>query len=298
MNEQLRFIQFPHPGGEPTSRSGRDWLKAGRRHARKFMQVNGRWCGSVDTEERSGKLRFWGEWEADSDLVENFSCTSDYPMKPRNLWSPHYVRRDCYKGLQNTDPFVFGDHFLYSNCRQFRHPTLRRLAAGSLILFGSGKQIKGERRFVIDTVFVVKDRIPYDPQRIDGDYWCRTGYSTFLDVTGKPLQYDCCSEKVTGCVPGDSTELTLYRGATPNTHIDGMFSFFPAKFEGDDWDFARPEIHLRSRYFNPGNWRTVKSVNLRVSRTELVEIWHEITQQILNHDLVLGTYAELPPMRS
>ena len=297
MSDRLRFIQFPHPGGEPTPRFGRDWLTAGRSHARKFMQVSGRWCSSVDEGECSGKLRFWGEWEAQSDLVENFRCTSEYPMMPRYLWHPYYVRRDCYKGLQNTDPFVFGDHFLYSNCRQFRHPALRHLDAGSLILYGSGKQIKGERRFVIDTVFVVRDRIPYDPQQIDGDSWRRRGFGTFLDVTGKPLQSDCCSGKVKGCVPRSTTELSLYRGATPNSPIDSMFSFFPAKSEGVDWIFARPEIRLCSRYFNPGNWRTVKGVNLTVTRSELVGIWNQIANQVLDNGLVLGTFAELPSMR-
>ena len=295
MNEQPRFIQFPHPGAEPTLNSGQNWLIAGRPHARKFMQVNGRYCSSADQEEIAGKLRFWGEWEAESELVDNFTCSGVYPMMPRHLWRPYYINADNYEGLQNTDPFVFGDQFIYSNCRQFRHHSLRCLAIGSIILFGSGKTIDGERRFVIDTVFVVQDRVVYDPQHIAYDHWRRKGYDTFTDVTGKPLGCACCSGTVTGCVPGGTTKLSLYFGATPNLNIDGMFSFFPAKPERDDWDFARPQISLCSKYFNPSNWRTVKGVNSPRSCSELSDIWRDIVAQVLDAGLVLGTYAELPP---
>ncbi len=52
---------------------------------------------------------------------------------------------------QNTDPLVFGDHFLYSNCRQRQNGKMRDLAHGSLVLFGS--KLGGQ--FVLDTLFVV-----------------------------------------------------------------------------------------------------------------------------------------------
>jgi hypothetical protein len=62
-----------------------------------------------------------------------------------------------YRGAQNTDPFVFGDRFLYTCCKQRlrsgRPTQLRYLPHGSLVLFGS--HISGG--FGLDTVFVVDD---------------------------------------------------------------------------------------------------------------------------------------------
>lgn len=55
--------------------------------------------------------------------------------------------------LQNTDPLVFGDSFLYSNCRQGAIGRLRELRAGSVIVFGSVVS----KSWVVDTVFVVGD---------------------------------------------------------------------------------------------------------------------------------------------
>ena len=297
MNEQLRFIQFAHPGREHTLRNGQAWHRAARRHARKFMQVNGRWLSSVEDEEHSGQLRFWGEWEAQSCLVEDFDCSSTYCMMPNHLWIPYYSLADGYEGLHNTDPFVFGDHFLYSNCRQFPHQGLRYLAKGSVIVFGSGKEIRGERSFLVDTVFVVGKRLPYDPQHVERDLRGKVS-DTFIDVTGKPLKYACCAGEVSGCVPGGTDKLSLYCGANPQSRVHGMFSFFPAKPEGDAWDFAKPEIRLSSDYFNPGNWQAPMGVNADRSCSELSELWHDIAEQVLAKGLVLGTYAEIPPERS
>lgn len=69
-------------------------------------------------------------------------------------------------GIQNTYPYVFGDNFLYSNCRQNdRRGPLRtqRLAVGSLILFGS----QLAREFVIDAVFVLGQAQPQPAAIVD-----------------------------------------------------------------------------------------------------------------------------------
>ena len=55
---------------------------------------------------------------------------------------------------QNTDPIVFGDSFGYSNCKQYKQ-AMQGMPPGSLVLFGRGMKVHGERRFVLDTCFVV-----------------------------------------------------------------------------------------------------------------------------------------------
>lgn len=43
-------------------------------------------------------------------------------------------------GVHNTDPFVFGENFYYTNCKQQRfYRILRTLNNGSIIIYGSEK---------------------------------------------------------------------------------------------------------------------------------------------------------------
>jgi hypothetical protein len=72
---------------------------------------------------------------------------------------------------QNTDPWVWGDRMIYSNCKQVfgpeRRPTFmqrltQRLTRGSVIRFGS--TIDGE--FCVDTVFVVASAEPWVPAEV------------------------------------------------------------------------------------------------------------------------------------
>ena len=111
------------------------WNKNG--HRRKFLQQRGSYVKARDTVgPETGDLVFWGEWEPESDGVQ---IVSPLPNGPRWVHRPFYVRPASYRNLQNTDPFAFGDRFLYTFCRQTKLAFLRDLAPGSLILFGSLK---------------------------------------------------------------------------------------------------------------------------------------------------------------
>ena len=79
-------------------------------HARKFMQLDGEWIDQ-DDEIGCSSMWAWGEWEAQSDLIRELDQMGD-PAFPRYLWEPFYARRPHgYRGLHNTDPFIFGDRF-------------------------------------------------------------------------------------------------------------------------------------------------------------------------------------------
>ena len=85
-------------------------------HRRKFLQARGSYIEAQDTAPETSELVFWGEWEPES---EGNPIASPVPDGPRWVHRPYYVRPASYPGdLQNTDPFVFGDRFLYTLCRQ------------------------------------------------------------------------------------------------------------------------------------------------------------------------------------
>jgi len=252
-------------------------------HARKFIEVDGRWTDGVSDER--GTLWAWGEWEPESDLLK----TLDRPTQrfPHNLWRPYWVRKSNYLHLHNTDPFVFGG-FYYTDCKQASSPSLeglRHLDPGSVIIFGSA-----QRPFwVLDTVLVVRDHIDHDRD-------------TYQDqLTGKVP--DCYEDVVihpTYTDP-DKTTRRLYRGATVDDPFDGMFSFFPCRPAGGNVGFERPRIELPAEFFNAGLLQGAKGHSLNaepVGAPTLKGLWQSIVEQILDQGLLLGTYAEVPPERA
>ena len=239
MTNSRCFVQFSHPGREhePDPGGGKAWNTWDTSHARKFMQFRGEWIDE-DDGTRSGGLRAWGEWEPESDLIRELNQPGGNWLYPRYLWHPYYVPKDDHQRLHNTDPFIFGDRFLYSNCGQPSKPGLRRLGEGSVIAFGSGRKIEGERQWMLDTVLVVADSVEYaapEARLVLDDL----ASDTFLAVTGGPI------------VDNEEASFRLYRGATPDEPVNGMFSFFPAMPADGDSGFPRPLIDLPGEYFNP-----------------------------------------------
>ena len=285
MADSRCFVQFSHPGWEhePDPGGGKAWNSYAHGHMRKFMQLRGEWMNEDGTRS-SGDLRAWGEWEPESELVGELVPPYQDSRYPRYLWRPYYVAKNDYRELHNTDPFIFGERFLYSNCGQPKKPGLRKLGRGSVIAFGSGKKIDGERRWMLDTVLVVADYVDYGaPEALMVlDEWAS---DAFLVASGGPL------------VDNEEAQLRLYRGATPEDPIDGMFSFFPATPASGDSGFARPLIELPSEYFNPRSWQAPKGLWRDRSAEELRGLWDSLVQQVHEAGLVLGTQAELPERR-
>ncbi|MCY3616946.1 MAG: hypothetical protein OXG66_04650 [Acidimicrobiaceae bacterium] len=285
-------MQFHHPGREqrPGPGGGQEWNRraadedcapteaCGPGHARKFMQLDGEWIDQ-DDEIGCSSMWAWGEWEAQSDLIRELDQMGD-PAFPRYLWEPFYARRPHgYRGLHNTDPFIFGDRFLYSNCHQRWKPKLRALQRGSVIAFGSKK---GD--WVLDTVLVVADSVPYSAEEAPFD-WADLAPEAFLDVTGGPLAANEAG-----------ASFRLYWGATPNDPVDGMFSFFPAVQAGGDVGFKRPSIELPERYFTKTLHMGAKAT--LVPTTDVTrELWESLVAQVREADLLLGTHATVPERR-
>lgn len=285
MTDSRCFVQFSHPGREhePDPGGGKAWNTWDSSHARKFMQFRGRWI-TEDGTTRSGDLWAWGEWEPESDLIRRLKQPEDNWLYPGYLWDPYYVPKDDYQRLHNTDPFIFGERLLYSNCGQPSKPGLTALREGSVVAFGSGRKIEGERRWMLDTVLVVADSIDYaGPEARLVLENCTPG--AFLEVTGGPI------------VDNEEAAFRLYRGATPEEPADGMYSFFPALPAGGEAGFTRPLIDLPSEYFNPRSWQAPKGLWRERTSGELRGLWQCLVDQVHAAGLVLGTYAELPERR-
>lgn len=275
------FIQFPHPGGEyqPGSSGWDQWNARWCAHARKFMQFDGEWIDDAGGRH-NGELWAWGEWEAHSKLL----CELDQPGSseyPKCLWHPYFTKLPGgHEGLHNTDPFIFGERMLYTNCKQSTFPVLRRLARGSVIAFGSKKN----HRWILDTVFVVAGSVDYAAPEAPialADH----ASGAFLEVTAGPLADN-----------GETGPFTFYWGATPEEPVDGMFSFFPAMIAEGSVGFERPTIRLPKTYFTEMLGRGIKS-SCDLAPSTLFGLWQCLVDQVLNAGLVLGTHAALPERR-
>ncbi|MGO9756706.1 MAG: hypothetical protein ACLPNY_08825 [Roseiarcus sp.] len=269
----IRFVQFPHPGPEhnPGNAPRMRWNTDG--HKRKFMRNPGRFV-SGDGVVSEGMLTFWGEWEAPSDIVETWPESGSLP---RFLQAPIW-QLSAPDRRQNSDPWVFGDYFRYSNCKQQSQPALQRLTPGSVILFGSGKS----GQFVIDTVFVVKDSCPYTRRK--------------PPATDDAFRF-CVIESL--CGPQSSAaddSFTLYRGATLNEPIDGMYSFAPSRrADSRNRRFARPPIELPG-YVNPESQQTPSGANKPRSPKEVHDQWDNVSNQVLDADCLLGVWFQTPAL--
>ena len=307
MADKRCFVQFPHPGGEhKPGRNGKIGWNRSRRwnnihqkhsvnpHKRKFMQFRGQWIDQDDIRH-TDDLRAWGEWEPESEIIHEFDAKDGGTHHPNYLWRPYWVRKDNYRCLHNTDPFIFGDRFLYSNCGQSAESKkgLKHLDRGSVIAFGS--KVKREPKWALDAVFVVRDSVPYDPlnpsMALEGKV-----PRAFLEVTGGPLTSNPKLKK--SADDGNAQEFRLYRGATPNDPVDEMFSFFPAIPADGETRFPRPIVCLDDEYFNPASVMAPKGAGHSRKPEELRRLWASLVEQARNKGLVLGTHADMPERRA
>ncbi len=287
-NVEVRIVQFPHPGSEhrPDAGGVKQWNRRDRPHARKFLQQRGRYVYSLSAASLSSDLYFWAEWEPESILIREFE--SERPQ-PRYLFRPVLCPKTSYRDLHNTDPFVFGERFYYSNCKLTGQ--MRYLKRGSLILFGS--ELGGG--FVLDTVFVVAGSI----DRTKANYKSLPVPDEFKQATLEPLYADhsgnasVCSDE---CGDDEVDDAPLYFGATHSAQIEGMFSFFPCLAGDSSNGFARPMLQ-ESQFVMPK-----KAMGLKIGECGIDtarEFWQALVKQMLEtraggDTLRLGVFAEMP----
>lgn len=304
-----QLIQFMHPGSErPMPKQGDlDWNHD--EHGRVFMVGSGR-DASAHNATANEALHFWGEWEARASVQPLRKLGKSLPSAVvRPLHSP------CPTGGRphNTDPFVFGPHFLYSCCKQVRGsgPTyLRELARGDVVLFGS----QVDARFVLDTVFVVAGSQLYPAARAADALRDRV-HATVLEAVLEPIQHPyrqptvgraapprnraapdeefterdeaTCNAPPTCGAPG--VEYRLYEGATPTNPVNGMFSFVPAR-RASEGAFARPALS------GVGTNDALRMGSRRIAlERPLTDYWHLICDQLRKQGFVLAVDLQYPP---
>ena len=286
MPEQaLCAIQFMHPGGEhhPDAPGMKRWNRGA--HHRKFMRTPGTSC-DAEGAAHDGEVLLWGEWEPPSKVEESKASGPSYPQY---LHRPFLEPRTEFAGHQNTDPFVFGDTFLYTGCQQWRgkprgNPVqLRYLQPGSIILFGSC----ASDRFLLDTVFVVRDFIDHD----------RDDYRDVLRGA-VPDAYWTVTLGPWYAGPADGRSYRLYRGASPANAVNDMFSFFPCRRADGPATrgFSRPDLSELS-CVNPRlrqGWSATKLGDI----AQAADVWHTVRQAVLAQGCELGVRAAIPAMVS
>ena len=247
----LKIVQFAHPGGEHSLTKAeiaagvKQWNYG--RHQRKFICAKGQYVNGDGSLSPEQDLLFWGEWEPSSRVSSVVKTLGTgvlpkwihYPQldvdKSGRVIAPYFngktvkIKKKCNNKVivqivdcarQNTDPFVFGDAFYYSCCKQRRKENNKCtytktkmcfLDKGSIIIFGSTI----DSYFVVDTVFVVGESRPYKVGSFKQDL------NGFI-----PKDYD----QIMGFKDWNSTdEFVCYRGATPSQPANGMFSFVPCR---------------------------------------------------------------------
>ena len=289
--DRLCFVQFIHPGGEhaPDSPDGRSWNTDP--HRRKFLLQPGRAIAALGARPVATNLVFWGEYEPPTRLVKPYA--EPVPGGPRFLFAPAPVPFQPHDPpLMNTDPFVFGNRFCYSICKQNnkRGPTaMQRLARGSVILFGSGKD---RSQFVVDTVFVVAGYVDWSL----ADYREKLKNIVppeYFHATLEPIAFEMQVRKLS-----PSQTFRLYLGATPDEPVAGMFSFFPClpADQGGERGFARPAVHRAG--IITGNLTQGQRLNPQPDAAAVQALWTDVASQILAQGLHLGVHADLPAWKT
>lgn len=177
-NLKRLIVEFTHPGCEyipkkrgedhhvlwsdDTRGSGvRIWNELGS-HKRKFLVSGGRYITDKTANPQMSKFTYWGEWEAQSHFRH-----SGLPRgaRPQFIHEPYLDLSYDGPRRHNTDPFTYGEHFWYTNCKQKRDGFITQLDNLSVILFGT----EFAEGFRLDTVFVVDKghRPPFSDDFID-----------------------------------------------------------------------------------------------------------------------------------
>ena len=287
--QPLQVVQFVHPGfeyhiGDRNTRCGVMPWKLGRsQHDRKFMLTLG-FLFDPGTGEghMSAPLGFWGEWEGPSVF---WRVDSSGPPLPTIVHAP-FRPTSCPTGpVQNTDPMVFGDAFIYSNCLQGAFRSLRTLSPGSIVLFGRHGRSHGRPSFSLDTCLVIDRVETLAPAPIHPDSY---GHHLLADVVLGPLFTEDVHQ-----------DLSVYYGRRRPPDGAGPYSFFPARLVTDSPPlFARPELSPAGALdgiISPTKNQAIKLTS-HLAVTDRDAIWDEVVAQVYRQGCGLGHYAEPPPL--
>jgi hypothetical protein len=274
-------VQLNHPGNEKPFKIGKGYQKVDGliirewnddpRHYRKFIKNEGEYLTSLNGESQKGTLLFWGEWEGNS----VFAPINNGKGSPNGIHAPFHSK--LIRGLENTDPYIFGEYFKYVTCKQSGQVSL--LDNFSLILFGSVYPTKNA--FYLDTVFVVKSHETASEICYNG----ACNYSlTFREETLEQLENEYLG-------PNPSLSKKLYHGLAWWDNKE-YFSFVPCRLQGNE-SFDRFKLDLNDPWYNLSSNPTGKSF-MRNCKGSHQETWKRIAEMAIEQGFYLAIRLNEP----
>lgn len=145
---------------------------------------------------------------------------------------------------------------------------MQRLTRGSVVRFGSTI----DHEFCVDTVFVIASAEPWvaaESKQLDAD-------EAFITCTAHAVATHPANVRA---------PLMLYRSATVDNPVDGMFSFVPARrADHNSPRFARPPVHIHG-LINATNWWSTRGSNRPLDSDTVRRAWRALTEQVMEADL-------------
>jgi len=278
-------IQLNHPGHQKPFRLGKGYRQIANNiirewsndnvHFRKFIQNNGHYIdGLNDLNPKQAELYFWGEWEGNS--IFNPFPRANNTILPNGLHK--LFHSTVIKGIQNTDPYIYGVNFKYCVCKQTGR--LTSLIMDDLILFGT--VVPSINKFYIDTIFVIQDHdSSSNVQTTGGANYSQVYKEETLEQLNEYLK-----------VPVNANNKRLYRGKTWWNDKE-FFSFVPCKVSYDNIGFERLFLDLNNEIFQLSRNPTGKSF-LERCRLSPKDLWKEIVKISEEQGFKLGVKFDEP----
>ena len=295
------------------------------KHRRKFIKTEGECIDRDGNLYTHSDISFWGEWEQESYFIKAKKTDSESPDRihfPRCVKTvvTDYLTGDgaidegfvsknasFFTNKQNTDPYVFGDRFYYSCCRQEEkkensEKSFLRLNKGDIILFVStfGTKEKKDRICVLDTVFVIGGRVL--PDKIN----YRSELNSLRKLVTPQYMNGVLLPICFGNRNSNNTVLNvLYHGQMYNgANSSEMFSFFPCRKDYGECGFGRYALYDEQN--RCGIWYEERIVKGRaingqhkavteMDDAELKAFWNYLKDDILKDGYLLGIKAYEPP---
>jgi len=278
-------VQLNHPGHQKSFKLGKGYRNIGKSiirewsnenvHFRKFIQNSGHYINGLEQSQTiQTDLYFWGEWEGNS-FFDQFPKTNNR-IFPNGLHKPFHST--AIRGLQNTDPYIYGEDFKYSVCKQTGQ--LCSLILDDIILFGTTVPSLG--KFYIDTVFVVKDfESSSNVQATVGVRYSQVYKEETLEQLNEYLK-----------PPTKTNNNKIYNSKTWWDDKD-YFSFVPCKLSSEQYGFERLFISLNNQIFQLSSNPTGKSF-LKKCDLSSRDLWKEIIKLSIEQGFKLGVKFEEP----
>jgi len=214
------------------------------------MRVSGSTLNSTSHITSSEIFYVWGEWTGPAKL---YYIKDSKPKKLNVMSSPNCIVEPCADFSRNqyvdyqmsdVDPWIFSV-FNYTLCKQANLEFMSKLVKGDVIYFGTGTN----EEMVLDTVFVVGEFLDTDDMT-EKEYREYLGGERLLGASSSSRGEETMSKewkafcerksphtgeylKVTqpGCKYPVASR--IYKGATYDNQVNGMFSYSVANREVD-----------------------------------------------------------------